>query len=226
MEIPTESEFGDKIHDSLAIRVDSIIKQEVNKEQMDVISKALLIPQSCKSVVPVKVNPEIWASLPTKARMADAKSQQIQMLISKGISSVAQIGDNILSRSNDLGKEEVGKILKKAVEGISVLAPAHRQISNERKANIKPYLSMEYGGICDTKDHPSVYLFGEDLAQALRQTKTVSGVVRSATRGNRQSRFTPYGNKRGLSSLNYRGRYNFRGGGRRRYRSRGAFPPQ
>ncbi|OXA39203.1 hypothetical protein Fcan01_26050 [Folsomia candida] len=143
-----------------------------------------------KTFVPPKINNEIWRIIPSNARLADVKQQQIQQAFATGLSALAVITDQVLSRKSEIPKEVVSTVVRLAIDTGNILGDQAQQLNSTRRFDLKKYLNPEYGGICSSQVEHSEWLFGKDLSENLKSSKATSNLIRNtAARGNR---FHPY----------------------------------
>ena len=207
--------------------MNTVISQSPAKEAIDKIKSRLLIPNNCKMFTVPKVNPEIWSHLPPKARATDVKMQITQQSHSKSLVAFTKIANSIAKSSKSLPAGFSEEILKTCLDGASFSAIAFRDASQKRKQLLKPVLSPAYAGICSSKVQSNEYLFGDNLQEALKASKTANDIVKRATFTPQFSGYKSQGprmplNFRGQPRMTYRGA--FRGRPFQQYRSR--FPQQ
>lgn len=142
--------------------------------------------------------------------MLDLKQQQIQEVLSAGLSTLASISNSVAVHKSQIPKEVVNSVVKQAIEGANLLGDEFQSINGRRRYEMKKYLNPEYSSICTTQLATSEWLFGADLAENLKSSKATSSLMKSTMP--RNNRFTPYSrpqyNQQGHSSsapsLNFR----------------------
>jgi hypothetical protein len=204
--------FGPELITSVALRMNGILEQKTNKETMEKLKTKLLIPENCKFLNVPKVNPELWSQLPPRSKANDAKMQYVQQFGSKSLTAFALIANEVAKSAKVIPKNVSESLLKFCLDGASAAAMQHRESNVKRMQAIKPLLSSQFAGICSTPVTGS-YLFGDNLNEALKTSKTVTNILKRGT----NYRFTPYSTQRGTTqSLNYRGQFRpFNRGGQR-----------
>lgn len=207
-------EFGPKVSDPVATKMEKIIGVSLTKEQIQQLKTTVKVPENCKYFQTPKLNPEIWAALPNKTRLLDVKQQSVQQNFTFGISAFAQIADTISKVQNRLPAElkESGKeIAKLCVGGANFMAMGLRDSSHRRRQIIRPNLSSQYGGICSFTTEHSTLLFGDNLSDKLKQSRTVSNIMKFPASRSYSGASSSY------ASLNFRGQTRrFRGQSRGR----------
>jgi len=221
--ITSADEYGPNLNESIAARFMSILKQESNKEELEAVLKTLLVPENCKLMGTTKINPELWPQLPQRIKMKDIKLQAVQRMVSKTLVSNARVTELMMNYSKVLPAEFLKSALELLVAGTNAAAMAQKEISYERKMEIKPYLNSDFATICSDKTLQSEFLFGSGLVETLKATKAASNVVKSVGNRGESARIRPLPYTLRGRNLNWRGRRQFRGGGQFRGTSRGHY---
>ncbi len=101
-------------------------------------------------------------------------------------------------------KEE---ILKISLELNSVLGNTMQDFNQKRRSEIKPSLNKEFSGICAETNPATEWLFGDNLSDQLKSSRTTATAVRATIKQNFRGgqRFTPYQSSSSKTSLNWRG---------------------
>ncbi|CAL8139262.1 unnamed protein product [Orchesella dallaii] len=75
----------------------------------------------------------------------------------------------------------------------------------KRKLEVRKYINPEFSGICSKETKASEWLFGSDLNETLKESKTTASVMRATlTRGHRPAPYPSVGSfRRAQSSLNF-----------------------
>jgi roadblock/LC7 domain-containing protein len=201
-------EYGPSIVASVAASFTNMM-EKANKETFQKLKEQYKLPENCKAVGVPKVNPEIWGSLPAFVKAADARLQNQQQHLSKSIVAQVNIVQEVITHSKSIPKEISEKIVKSSMDSVALLSSMMKDINMKRKFGIKPSLQSEYSGICSSRVPTTEYLFGDNLADNLKNIKSSSKIVKSSTatptysRGG--SRFMPYTRGRPQTSrpLNY-----------------------
>ncbi|OXA46376.1 hypothetical protein Fcan01_18896 [Folsomia candida] len=149
--------------------------------------------------------------------------QQSQQALSVGLSALSIITSQVLIRKSEIPNEVVSSIVKLAIDAANVLGDQSQQVNSNRKMDLKRYLNPDYAGICTSQVPQSEWLFGSELSESLKESKTTSSLMRNTSvRGG--DRFHPYNrpgtSRQNYSSLNYqrpfRPRFQPRGNGQYR----------
>ncbi|OXA39215.1 Universal stress protein F [Folsomia candida] len=156
--------------------------QLLSKETLQKLKDMYKVPENCKLIGVPKVNSEIWSSLPSLAKSADAKLQFQQQHLSRIIIAQACLADEIL-KLNKMEGVQADKLLKLTMAS-----------------------TTEFSGICSARSDVTEYLFGDNLEQTLKNAKSSAKIVRSSTSTAVRGRFHPYNKPFSPTNhLNYRG---------------------
>lgn len=139
-----------------------------------------------------------------KLKSSDVKLQIIQKEISEGLATFAIIANEM--KKWKIGVENKDELMKRILVGSTSLVKSFNQLSAKRKLDIKPCFHAEYSGICSNQFKTTEFLFGDNIVEALKSSRSVSSVVKNATQPQKQRFLT-----RGL--LNYRRPHFSRGRG-------------
>ncbi|XP_035707238.1 uncharacterized protein LOC118435361 [Folsomia candida] len=196
-------EFGPEIMAEVAEGFNKTMCRPLSKETSDNLKNNFKIPINCKPFVIPKMNQEIWSHLPGPARFIDLNMQQNQFSLGIGLNALAQIANEVAKNASNIPKEVKISILKLAIDGGNILGDQIQSISKKRRLEVKKHINSEYHGICNSQIPVSEFLFGSDLNETLKASKTASNVIRkSFTRQGQNQRPQPYFNPRSSLNLN------------------------
>ncbi|OXA39211.1 Gag-Pro-Pol polyprotein [Folsomia candida] len=209
-------EFGPEIMAEVAEGFNKTMCRPLSKETSDNLKNNFKIPINCKPFVIPKMNQEIWSHLPGPARFIDLNMQQNQFSLGIGLNALAQIANEVAKNASNIPKEVKISILKLAIDGGNILGDQIQSISKKRRLEVKKHINSEYHGICNSQIPVSEFLFGSDLNETLKASKTASNffklespkalhspeaAVRAATEGRNVSTST-LANKQLSSTIN------------------------
>lgn len=183
-------EYGSDIKPGIADAFIKTISRPLSKDTKEKLKKELLIPSNCRLLTPPKMNSEIWMNLPTRSRLADLHSQQVQQSLATGIATLATISDEIAKITGKIPKETFNAILKTSITAANILGNQYQEMNSKRKQAVKAHISSEYAGICSIEAPPGEFLFGSNLGETLKSTKATSALIRNAA--NSKRRYAPY----------------------------------
>ncbi|OXA56254.1 hypothetical protein Fcan01_08833 [Folsomia candida] len=189
-DIEMGSDLGPEVSQNVAASFIKTVTRPLSKESKSKLRENIKTRSNCKEFVPPKINNEIWRIIPSNARLADVKQQQIQQAFASGLSALAVITDQVLSRKSEIPKEVVSTVVRLAIDTGNIVGDQAQQLNSTRRFDLKKYLNPEYGGICSSQVEHSEWLFGKDLSENLKSSNATSNLIRNtAARGNR---FHPY----------------------------------
>jgi len=87
--------------------------------------------------------------------------------------------------------------------GSNLLGQGFQEINARRKLEIKPHLAQEYASICGAKENTTEYLFGDNLEEQLKKSKSASDLVRKFSNRYPAARARPYERVQAHGSLNF-----------------------
>lgn len=106
--------------------------QLLSKETLQKLKDMYKVPENCKLIGVPKVNSEIWSSLPSLAKSADAKLQFQQQHLSRIIIAQACLADEIL-KLNKMEGVQADKLLKLTMASTSMACVLMREVNMKRK---------------------------------------------------------------------------------------------
>jgi len=174
---------------------DELVKEKLNKFKR---------PKNCDKLVSVKVNPEIWCKITSKAKSRDRKIQKIQGVLMKATAGLAYLTDK-LSKSD---KESALTV----INSMALIMHANCELHHRRRDLIKPDLNWSYQQICSEQLQVTNWLFGDELTQKIRDINTTNKVgsrLLDTPRNYRASRYDndrrSYASKNGSYSRKWQG---------------------
>ena len=152
-------------------------RKKLNSEKLKSISDKYQRPANCTSMTGIKCNPEIWSQLSSTKKRTDLQLHNIQQIVLKSAVATLQTTNALATSKSD---DDYSQLLSQSVDTVALLAHAHSQLSQVRRDQIKPILKQEYSTICSAEIQPdSKWLFGSDLAKALKDAKEASTISSS-----------------------------------------------
>ncbi|OXA40050.1 hypothetical protein Fcan01_25158 [Folsomia candida] len=222
-DVEKEIEFGPELKPHVAESFLRTVNRPLTKETKSSLKEKVKIPANCKQFMPPKANQEIWRLLPQPAKMADLKNQQHQQILSHGLSILSSIANIVAENKDKIPKEVTSTVLQLAIDGSNIFGDQFQTVNGTRRFEMKRFLNPEYAGICNNKIPSGEYLFGTDLADILKSSKTTSAFMRNTV--NRNSRYQPYmkaavPRQAGSANLNWNRPFSYpnRGNGLNRFR--------
>ncbi|OXA46908.1 hypothetical protein Fcan01_18355 [Folsomia candida] len=150
------------------------------------------------------MNPEIWSQLPASARLSDLRFQSHQQALSTALVGLVNIANESAKTQSATPNEATAKVIKMTIENANLLGNEFQELSNKRRAEVRKFMNKEYAAICSAKIPISEWLFGNDLNESLKASKTAAGVIRNSMTSFKPHYGKPHGRPgRSSSSLNY-----------------------
>lgn len=168
-EINTEEKTGPAISGKIAKALDSILSTGLNEKIAAKRKENIDRPENCKLLTTTRVNPEIWDIAKKQTRSMDARFQQLQETLMKGLVPLAnmagKVGEAIDSASDIPPNEELWEALSNA----SILvALANHDLNICRRDMFKTDLDEDYKALCNNKHPVGSQLFGDDFSERLK----------------------------------------------------------
>ncbi|CAB4045446.1 Hypothetical predicted protein, partial [Paramuricea clavata] len=142
-----EEQLGPDVSEKLHAQViNKTLRSKLSEEKRKEKQNAYPKPQNCESLETTRVNLEIWARLQSSTRSRDIRLQKVQSLLLKGLLPLVQLLENC--RQSDDRSTDKGKIIKLALDSVSLVAQANVELNSRRRALIKPDLNEKFQQIC------------------------------------------------------------------------------
>lgn len=199
-----EEAQGAPIDEKLAAIINKMARNKMTEEKLKDKWKTYPTPSNCESLGPAKkVNKEIWSKLRSGTRGRDLKFQQIQTTLAKAVNPLLMLTDKALANQGQakspVDSEELAKTL---THSIALILHSNGELSQRRLDLIKPDLNKQYQTICSEVTENSTYLFGDDLAQKIKDINATNRVGQKLSdnmyRG-KNNRSSNYGHSRDYS---------------------------
>lgn len=194
--------FGPSIDGNIASRITKATTLPPKKDSFEKISKLYLTPSNAKSVCAPRIEEQLWATIPQRARSADARAQHFQKNLIHGMLPYVGILKEVQIAVKEQRPVDTAHISRLTVDGITMCGFASYEMSMKRREELKPFFNPKYRGICNRSIPPGEYLFGEDLQASLKKASETyqvgqrisPGAMRSSNRAPR--RVEPYTQRR------------------------------
>lgn len=186
-------EVGPEIGNAVAEAYNRTVQRKLSKETHSDLLTKIKIPANCKPLTVPKMNGEIWNHLQTKAKIKDLGFQSIQQSIGYAITALAVSSNEIARHANQQGMKAsvASSLLQINMNAANILGHSFQQITSRRRSEVKPFLNADFASICSTEVPATEFLFGSDLKEAVKNSKTASMVMKQ-TFAKRQYRSKPY----------------------------------
>ena len=171
---------GPKITEQLAAIVNKRWAKKLASEKITSILEKYSQPENCSEVTVTRVNPEIWAPLNAAQRKADLRMANLQQALQKATFATVMTTDKLLGMKNDPQNTSLqfNELITNNVDVVALLGHAAHELSHLRREKLKPALKPAYHALCssETITASTKYLFGDDLAKQIRDTKETNRI--------------------------------------------------
>ena len=167
-----EIKVAPKLNDKLAQLVQDRWQASLSYSKLKEKSQHYLPPENAIFKVPL-ANLEIWSRMSNQLRTSDLSFINIQRNIQKATIAISQVADQVLQKKDQL---DVKSVLHTSLDAIALLGHTANKLSVVRHTNIRPALGEEYRGLCKLEFPGSDYLFGQDLAKSMAQTREMNNI--------------------------------------------------
>ena len=194
------------VHPDLANLVNNSFRNGLSDDNLDEISKQILRPENCDSLVKTRVNQGIWRLLKSFTQSEDSRLTAIQGVLLKASVNLVKLVEKLgLSNSEHV---ELG------TTAIALLGHANKMINTKRKDLHKADLDYKYRYLASASLPYTDLLYGNDtdVNNNVREINNMNRIGRSTGRGGGPMRNQGRG-RRGTGPYTSRGR-GFRGRGR------------
>ena len=166
-----EEEYGPKISDPLAQRVEGKWQTKLTSGKVKEKSQNLLTPENCMKLSVPLTNKEIWSQLSNFQKKSDLRIINMQKNIHKASVALGRVTDGLLQANCNI-KETI----KRNLDAISLLGHVSQDLSSLRRQKLKPALHPKCAGLCDLEYTDTKQLFEEDISKSLVKAKEVGGL--------------------------------------------------
>ena len=174
------------------------------------------VPSNCDKFYSLILNEEIFKKrkIHSYYKRSDRRWFDLQNSILKSSTAVVNIANICLDADNKDQLIESKEVVVKAIDAMTLLGTASKQITFERKERLRSALSEDNRSICDQDHSSSKFLLGNDLAENIRKAKATY-LLNQSVSTKKQSSSTAYSSStvsrnpstsNNRASLNYQGR--------------------
>lgn len=162
-----EEPLGEKIPKEISERWGKILLDGLAKEQKELISKQMLIPENFLLARAPKLNPEVSAVLTDPVKNRDKRLEKAQNQLGTAIAGLVNL-------TKDLIKSDMNKldIIKRISEISQILLDLHFEESVNRRKLIVPLLDKCFWSAIQGVKRET-YLFGDKLGETIKTTKDI-----------------------------------------------------
>lgn len=187
-----DEEVDDPVSEKLATIVDKRWKKLIPGEKLKTLHASYKRPSNCSQLIVPRVNRPVWMRMRKEQKDSDRRIAHIQENVIAATSALVQGTELLLKAEKDskIKEEDMKPIAKKLVDSSALLGHVNRELSERRRAMIKPYLKQEYKDLCSEETQITKLIFGDEFNQQIADLKKSSSITNNPMRGN-DSRY-PY----------------------------------
>ena len=147
------------------------VQVDTTKISNDLLNR-LKLPSNCAEIAVTMLNTEL-KNLPSfeSVRISESRLYYTKMHLQRATSAIAKMVNILLIADQEGTIVDSKAITRLAFGGITVLGQAQSSLSISRKQNLKPILADDVKDICSAHKKPTQFLFGDDLAKAIKGQK-------------------------------------------------------
>ncbi len=185
-----DKSIGPAIGEKLANIATKRWAEKLSLDKLKELHEKYKQPLNCEAMRVSRINPEIWAQLSQHKRKTDLRLSKIQQNTQKAVFATLQMAENLSGKSRTSPTDDKGSdreaLLRIAVNLIAMLGHLNADVMTMRQESIKPALRPEFQKICYASIPPnSEFLFGDDLAKLVRDSKETNHIANTLTKAPR-----------------------------------------
>ncbi|XP_044167452.1 uncharacterized protein LOC122951516 [Acropora millepora] len=162
-------DYGAKVNEGVAKRVNRACTKRPAKEQFSLIQKKYLRPENCDFLKAPRVNPELWGDLQDKTKSRECFFQSFQKNLIKGITPVVQLASKVVdAKKSKEGTISLNDVYDLTVDALTLLGNSVYEFSMKRREMLKPEVAPAYNSLCHESQPITTMLFGNELPQSIR----------------------------------------------------------
>ena len=163
---------GKEISSSLAGAAKVFWQKPLKQEALKGKLEEATTPANCGFLLPKRTNTEVWTNLPSFARSADVKLQEIQKIHTASVSMILKAASGLTEASNIPDESSLVKDTMLSLKEAMNLAGKTSQLLNQfRRDQIKPSLPRDFKKLAMDNDESSEWLFGSSVCDRLETLK-------------------------------------------------------
>lgn len=176
-----ETNFGSPVNEQIAQNLTTMLTTQINETKLADTMNTYLSPQNIPALKVPAVNEEIWHPAQPRARSIDVKAQKVQKSLQSGISALVS---------------NLDKPSQSQIDALACLSAANTELNAMRREIFRAELAPKYLHLCRPSVKVTDFLFGDNLANTLRDiestNKATSQVVKNPIRSRGFNRNQPY----------------------------------
>ena len=107
------------------------------------------------------------------------------MAVTTAVSSIANL---VLEADKNSQTVDTKRKVTHALNATTLLGCTHHKLNNRRKESIASVLPKEIRDVCSSQKEVTSWLFGDDLAQAIKQAKEINKLSNKIATGKKYSK--------------------------------------
>ena len=183
-EFNVSEQGGAEIQGNLATIVQKLLKDKPEEDKLNETKKRYLRPKNCEMLPESRVNLAIWNNLSDRARTSDLKLQKVQKSLTKGVTAVVQVVNDLISKPDMPSK---GQIINQLMDGVLLMANANIELNLRCREPLKPGLHISYRYLCAPSNPITTELFGDDLPKAVKDISDTNRITSKLSKETKQS---------------------------------------
>ena len=167
-------DYGAKVNEGVANRVNSACTKRPAKEQFSLIQKKYLRPENCDFLKAPRVNPELWGDLQDKTKSRECSFQSFRKNLIKGITPVVQLASKVVdAKKSKEGIISLNDVYDLIVDALTLLGNSVYEFSMKGREMLKSEVAPAYKSLCHESQPITTMLFGDELPQSIRNISQV-----------------------------------------------------
>ena len=181
-----DKSLGPAVGERLAAIAANRWTEKLSPEKLKEIYEKYKQPLNCEAVRVSRINPEIWSQISQHKKKTDLRLTRIQQNVQKAVFATLQMAEVLTAKngpptSTD-AKNDREALVRIAVNLVAMLGHMNADVMSMRQEAIKPALKPEFQKICHATVPPnSKFLFGDDLAKLVRDSKETNSIANTLT---------------------------------------------
>ncbi|GFN81282.1 hypothetical protein PoB_000778800 [Plakobranchus ocellatus] len=172
----------------IAKGIEKLLSEGLGKNSRDELSKKYHTPTNCPRLNTLQCNPEIFKHANVRARIRDNALQNVQKALTKGLTAITLILDQ-------LKEDKDSDILEKVADGVALILDASHSLDLFRRQAFKGELKEEYNSLCSGVYPATDSLFGPDINENIKsvnESMRVAKTTRKFQSYNKNTRRFPF----------------------------------
>ena len=181
-----DKSLGPAVGEKLATIAINRWTEKLSPDIIKEINEKYKQPLNCEAMRVSRINPEIWSQISQHKKKTDLRLTKMQQNVQKAVFATLQMAETLSAKNqpspsalteNKKGNDREA-LLRIAVNLVAMLGHMNADVMSMRQESIKPALKPEFQKICHATVPPnSKFLFGDDLAKLVRDSKEINSIA-------------------------------------------------